>query len=84
MEETITLTEQELNDLKRIQEQGNQLMMKFGEIEMSIQILELQKDRLVESLQELKEKETTYGQILQDKYGNGNINIETGEFTKIG
>lgn len=84
MEETITLTEQELNDLKRIQEQGNQLMMKFGEIEMSIQILELQKDRLVESLQELKEKETTYGQILQDKYGNGNINTETGEFTKIG
>ena len=59
-------------------------MMKFGEIEMSIQILELQKDRLVESLQELKEKETTYGQILQDKYGNGNINTETGEFTKIG
>lgn len=84
MEETITLTEQELNDLKRIQEQGNQLMMKFGEIEMSIQILELQKDRLVESLQELKEKETTYGQMLQDKYGNGNINTETGEFTKIG
>ena len=84
MEETITLTEQELNDLKRIQEQGNQLMMKFGEIEMSIQILELQKDCLVESLQELKEKETTYGQILQDKYGNGNINTETGEFTKIG
>jgi hypothetical protein len=83
MEETVTLTEQELNDLKKIQEQGNQLMMKFGEIEMSIQILELQKDRLVESLQELKEKETTYGQILQDKYGNGNINTETGEFTKI-
>lgn len=83
MEETITLTEQELSDLKKIQEQGNQLMMKFGEIEMSIQILELQKDRLVESLQELKEKETTYGQILQDKYGNGNINTETGEFTKI-
>jgi len=50
MEETITLTEQELNDLKLIQEKGNQLMMKFGEIEMSIQILELQKDRLVESL----------------------------------
>jgi len=83
MEETITLTEQELNNLKLIQEKGNQLMMKFGEIEMSIQILELQKDRLVESLQELKEKETTYGQILQDKYGNGNINTETGEFTKI-
>jgi hypothetical protein len=84
MEETINLTIEELNDLKTIQEQGNQLMMKFGEIEMSIQILELQKDRLVEVLQELKEKETTYGQMLQDKYGNGNINIETGEFTKIG
>jgi hypothetical protein len=83
MEEAITLTEQELNDLKKIQEQGNQLMMKFGEVEMSIQILELQKENLVESLSELKQRETTYGQMLQDKYGNGNINTETGEFTKI-
>jgi hypothetical protein len=83
MEETITLTEQELNDLKLIQEKGNQLMIKFGEVEMSIQILELQKENLVESLSELKQRETTYGQMLQDKYGSGNINTETGEFTKI-
>jgi hypothetical protein len=83
MEETITLTEQELSDLKLIQEKGNQLMIKFGEVEMSIQILELQKENLVESLVELKQRETTYGQMLQDKYGSGNINIETGEFTKI-
>ena len=49
MEETITLTEQELNDLKLIQEKGNQLMIKFGEVEMSIQIADRQGQQNVNS-----------------------------------
>ena len=31
-------------------------------------------------LKELKDKEVKIGQILQQKYGDGNIDIETGEF----
>ena len=81
MEETVILTTEELSDLKSIQEQGNQIMTGFGQVEIAIQTLELQKESLIEALAELKQKETQYGQTLQDKYGNGNINIETGEFT---
>ena len=84
MEETVILTTEELSDLKSIQEQGNQIMTGFGQVEIAIQTLELQKESLIEALAELKQKETQYGQTLQDKYGNGNINIETGEFTKVG
>jgi hypothetical protein len=84
MEETVILTTEELSDLKSIQEQGNQIMTGFGQVEIAIQTLELQKESLIEALAELKQKETQYGKTLQDKYGNGNINIETGEFTKVG
>ena len=84
MEETVILTQEELDGLKSIQEQGNQIMTGFGQVEVAIQTLELQKESLIEALAELKQKETQYGQTLQDKYGNGNINIETGEFTKVG
>jgi hypothetical protein len=84
MEETLVLTTEELSDLKSIQEQGNQIMTGFGQVEIAIQTLELQKESLIEALAELKQKETQYGKTLQDKYGNGNINIETGEFTKVG
>jgi hypothetical protein len=81
--ETVVLTQEELDLLKSIQEQGNKIMAGFGQIEMAIQSLELQKESLVEALVKLKADEAKTGEDLQKKYGNGNINIETGEFTKV-
>jgi len=81
--EKILLTQEEIDSLKSIQEQNNQLIASFGQLEIAIQSLELQKEQLIEALTTLKTKDTDMGKTLQDKYGNGNINIETGEFTKI-
>jgi predicted nucleic acid-binding Zn-ribbon protein len=81
--EKILLTQEEIDSLKSIQEQNNQLIANFGQLEIAIQSLELQKEQLIEALTALKTKENDMGKTLQDKYGNGNINIETGEFTKI-
>jgi hypothetical protein len=81
--EKILLTQEEIDSLKSIQEQNNQLIASFGQLEIAIQSLELQKEQLIEALTTLKTKENDMGKTLQDKYGNGNINIETGEFTKV-
>jgi hypothetical protein len=81
--EKILLTQEEIDSLKSIQEQNNQLIANFGQLEIAIQSLELQKEQLIEALTTLKTKENDMGKTLQDKYGNGNINIETGEFTKV-
>jgi hypothetical protein len=81
--ETIKLTQEEIDTLKSIQEANNNLMVNFGQLEMTFQSLQLQKESLVGKLANLKNKETEIGTQLQEKYGNGNINIETGEFTKI-
>lgn len=83
MEEIIKLTQEEIDILKSIQEANNNLMVNFGQLEMTFQSLQLQKESLVRTLASLKNKETEIGTQLQEKYGNGNINIETGEFTKI-
>ena len=40
-----------------------------------------QKNELVKELSNLKQKETQFSQALQSKYGNVNINLETGEIT---
>jgi hypothetical protein len=82
MEEIIKLTQEEIDTLKSIQEANNNLMVSFGQLEMTFQSLQLQKENLVKTLASLKNKETEIGTQLQEKYGNGNINIETGEFTK--
>jgi hypothetical protein len=81
--EKILLTQEEIDLLKSIQEQNSQLIANFGQLEITIQSLELQKEQLIETLSALKTKEASIGETLQTKYGNGNINVETGEFTKV-
>ena len=78
----IFLTQEELQQLKNLNEERVDIVTKFGAIEVELQSLELQKIQLTEMLQELIKRSESVGQKLQDKYGEGNINIETGEFTK--
>jgi hypothetical protein len=78
---TQKLSEQEIQDLKEFQIKNNQIAMSLGQIEIQKVILENQKDELVNKLAELQETQTKLGKELQDKYGIGSINIETGEFT---
>jgi hypothetical protein len=81
--EKILLTQEEITELKSIQEQNSQLIVSFGQIEIATQNLDIQKSELKKQLQVLKNKENELAQTLQTKYGNGNINIETGEITKV-
>jgi uncharacterized membrane protein YcaP (DUF421 family) len=77
---TKVLTQEEIQLLKSIQEKRIQLTEQFGIIELRIQELELQKDYLKEELKKLRQEETTTSNTLQQKYGDGTINLEKGEF----
>jgi hypothetical protein len=83
MKEQIKLSPEELQALKKLQEDQNQLVIKFGQLEYEIQSLELQKDKTIDQLNKLKEKEELIGNQLTNKYGNGSIDIESGYFTKL-
>lgn len=74
------LTQEELQEVKDLQIGNSDLISQFGELEVVIQNLSLKKEELIAKLKELKDKEVKIGQILQEKYGDGNIDIETGEF----
>lgn len=81
--EKIFLTKEELNDLKLLQEENKILVNSFGELEINLQILNSQKERLVNNLNEIRNKQQALSESLQRKYGEGTVNIETGEFTKV-
>jgi len=81
MEQT-KLSQEEIDQLTQIQTEQETLTITFGQIEYSIQSLELQKEKLVERLETLKQKEIEVGQTLSEKYGEGSINLENGTFTK--
>jgi hypothetical protein len=69
------LSEKELQILKELQTKGNQLIFTLGQIEA-------QKASVFNQIQEVQKEQDKLGKELQEKYGDGNINLETGEFTK--
>lgn len=81
--EKVLLKKQELDTIKEIQQTELNLVDQLGSIEYQIQTLQLQKDNLRQEIIKLQTKSQKFGDDLQQKYGDGNINIETGEFTKI-
>jgi hypothetical protein len=72
---TIKLSEKELQTLNELQTKGNQLIFTLGQIEA-------QKTSIFNQIQEVQNENDKVGKELQEKYGDGNINLETGEFTK--
>jgi hypothetical protein len=74
MSEVKKLTEAELSAVKAIKAEYNELVIAFGEVEV-------QKLRLVEVQKDLANREGDLAKQLQDKYGQGSINIETGEIS---
>jgi hypothetical protein len=81
--ETKVLTQEELQQIKDIQQERLTLIEQFGILEYNIQDLEQQKQQLRSTLSSLKQREIKLGEALQEKYGDGTINIEKGEFTSI-
>jgi allophanate hydrolase subunit 1 len=72
---TKKITESEIQAIRDIKQEYANLALAFGE-------LELQKFELVETQKALREKESKLALQLQEKYGNGNIDISTGEITQ--
>lgn len=78
--ETKVLTQEEITQLKDVQQERYSLIDKFGTIEIQFQELESMKQKLKLEHEKLKQKEDVLGKQLQAKYGDGTINLERGEF----
>ena len=78
--ETKVLTQEEITQLQTTQKERYSIIDAFGALEIQSQELEFRKQFLKDKYQELKQKEETLGKQLQEKYGNGSINLEKGEF----
>lgn len=80
--EKVLLQKEEIDNLISIQNNQLSLSEEFGRLEYQIQILLLQKETLNKNLKDLQLKSQKLGEDLQNKYGEGTINIESGEFIK--
>tara|TARA_R100001460_G_scaffold89480_1_gene130997 strand:- start:183 stop:437 length:255 start_codon:yes stop_codon:yes gene_type:complete len=83
MSEKIKLSKEELEILRGYQQEQNQITFNLGNVDIQKALLEGQRGGLLEDLATLQEKSNKTAKELQDKYGEGNINLETGEFTLV-
>jgi stress response protein YsnF len=74
------LTQEEIQKLTELKSQFNELVNVVGNVEIQIMDLQLKKEQLKSSLQSLQQQEIAIAKKLEDKYGQGSISLETGEF----
>lgn len=82
------LSTEELEKIKSIQQEYSSLTTKLGEIELKItdyldavEELKVEKQSVKKQVSSLREKDQQFTTELYEKYGSGQINIETGEIT---
>jgi len=75
------LTQEELQNLKDFQTREENLIVAFGQIAYQQQTLDEQQDKVIEEKEKFEKERAEFATSLTSKYGNGTINIETGEIT---
>lgn len=79
----IKLTPEEMQQINEIQNKNREIMFKFGQIEMSIIQLNKAKGDISKEMEDSINAEKRLAEQFRQKYGDGDINIETGEFTPV-
>jgi len=77
------LTQEEIQQLKNLQTKQNLLVTNLGNIEYNLEVLNAQRLLLKQEIQNQINEELKLGEELQKKYGDGNIDLEKGEFIPI-
>jgi oligoribonuclease NrnB/cAMP/cGMP phosphodiesterase (DHH superfamily) len=90
MENLKKLTQEEINNIKDLQKQYNSNLFELGSAEAQLQLLtaqikfiEAEKNNILSDLNKIGDKEKELVDSLQEKYGTGNIDLETGEISPL-
>jgi len=74
------LTQEELDTIKALNEKSRAVTVELGEIELlKIQLIKRRK-YAEQYLEDLRSQQESNGKILTEKYGDGTIDLESGEF----
>jgi phosphopantetheine adenylyltransferase len=86
----VKLQEKELQELKEIQTKNSEIIIGLGTLDLDIEATEVALESLKErrknlrkDFKDLVERQNKSAKDLQDKYGEGNIDLETGEFDAV-
>ena len=77
------LTQEELSEFRSYREEANKLAGALGELHFQKTLIDLELDKIKAAVQVNVSAQQTQLKELGSKYGDGSINIETGEITVL-
>lgn len=80
--EEIFLTQDQINNLKDIQEKKQLILQELGNLSFQKIEIESREKQLKQYTLELLEREKILGEDLQEIYGVGTVDLDTGQFRK--
>ena len=78
--EPIKMTAEEIEKFQSIQQKNSLVVNELGAIELAKLQIERRRTEALNFLTTLREEEQTFGKELSEKYGDGSIDLEKGEF----
>ena len=81
MPEEVKFTEEELKQVQTFQQNYIAVQNQFGQLKLAQLRLDEQEIQLKDSLNKIQNDETKFLDSITKKYGQGNLNPETGVFT---
>ena len=83
MPEEVKFTKEELTQVQNIQASYQNIQNQFGQLKLAQIRLDEQEVDLEEALKNIQSEEKKFLDGITNKYGQGNLNPETGVFTPI-
>jgi len=82
--EKIQLASEELSRLQEFNNKAADIVASLGQIEIQISLLKDNKRSLLDTFSQIQQDQDQLAQELTQKYGDGTIDMTSGEFTKAG
>ena len=73
------LTQEELQQLKNIKKEVLAAASTLGELDYQTVLIQLERGKMIDEIKDIKEREQQLLKSFGQKYGDGIINLETGE-----
>ena len=81
MANAVKFTEEEVKQIRELQDEYNRTIFALGQVSLNMENISKQKTNIYSVLAEVKGKEDTLAKSLNEKYGAGSLDLETGTFS---
>ena len=80
--ENKVLSKEDIETLTSLQQEQNDLVYQLGQVEYQLRFFNRQKTLVKTELEAFEKRQQEQAQKLEEKYGQGTVNLESGEFIK--